>query len=78
MTDGLTRTRDGAVVLVEVDAHASALPSADATAPASTQRNGHHAIHIGQHDGNADTCKHIEFSAFNDCNQDAFGPPLLF
>lgn len=53
--DVLPLTRDGTVVLVEVDANAAALPSADAAASSPTQRDGHHAVHVRQHDGHADT-----------------------
>lgn len=48
-------TCDWTIVFIKVNAHASPLPSADATTPSSTQRDGHHTIHIGQHDGYADT-----------------------
>ena len=48
-------TCDWTIVLIEVDPHTSALPSADATAATSTQRDGHHAVHVGQHDGHTDT-----------------------
>lgn len=44
-------TCDWSVVLVEVNSYTSPLPSADAAASSSTQRNGHHPVHIGQHDG---------------------------
>lgn len=52
-------TCDRAVVLVEVDAHASALPPADAAASAPTQRDGHNAVHVGQHDGDADAWRRV-------------------
>lgn len=48
-------TCDWTVVLIEVNPHTSPLPSADTTAATSTQRDGHHAVHVGQHDGHADT-----------------------
>lgn len=49
-------TCDWTVVLVKVDAHASPLPSADATTSPSTQRNGHHPVDVGEHDGHTNTC----------------------
>lgn len=51
----LPLTCDWSVVLVEVDAHTSPLSSADAAASSPTQRDGHHTVHVGQHDGHADT-----------------------
>lgn len=51
----LPLTCDWSIVLVKVDAHASALSSADTAASSPTQRDGNHTIHIGQHDGHADT-----------------------
>lgn len=48
-------TCDWTVVFIKVNAHASSLPSADAATPSTTQRDGHHAVHVGQHDGHADT-----------------------
>lgn len=51
----LMLTCDWTVVFIKVNAHASSLPSADAATPSTTQRDGHHTVHIGQHDGHTDT-----------------------
>lgn len=56
----LPLTCDWSIVLVEVDAHASALSPADAAASSPTQRDGHHTVHVGQHDGHADTWRGTE------------------
>lgn len=41
------------VLVVKLDADAFAVASGDAAASAATQRDGHHAVDVGQHDGNA-------------------------
>lgn len=50
-------TCDWTVVLIEVDPDTPAFPPAHAAASSSAQRDGHHSVHVGQHDGNADAWK---------------------
>lgn len=42
------------VFVVKFDPNSFAVPSGDATASATAQRDGHHAVDVSQHDGNAD------------------------
>lgn len=50
-------TCDWSIVFVKVDADAPPLSSANPTATSSAQRDGHHAVNVGQHDGDTDTCR---------------------
>lgn len=51
---GCTTTNIHVVLIVKLDADAFAVAGGDAAASAATQRDGHHAVDVGQHDGDAD------------------------
>lgn len=50
------------VFVVKFNSNSFAVPSRDATTSATAERDGHHAIDVGQHDGNANAWRRNEHS----------------
>lgn len=50
---GCTTANIHVVLVVKLDADTFAVAGRDAAASTATQRDGHHAVDIGQHDGDA-------------------------
>ena len=55
---GRDRTAPGVhlVLVIKLDADALAVAGGDAATPAAAQRDRHHAVDVGQHDGHTDAC----------------------
>ena len=52
----LTNGPRGVILLIEFESDATLPGGGDPTSSTSTQGDGHHSVHIGQENGDADSC----------------------